>query len=282
MASSASKFGVLVGGTCVLIYSLRINYFPQDLSLGDGLLFLLAAACFGVIYVFFTASLVSLGMCLAPVVRVGFSMYTWGSNRFLGKSAKPVHQLAKFEWPAVLLALFAVFSIFALGRREIMAYWNLPLLSIALYLFYSVYLSSGNKIKEIDLVKNSLLHIEDKENFTKLGDPEKLRAVQLFSLLTILIVPLLCGGVSGQLLDAAMRGAQLRIEKPIIYVREPYSSLFPRALVSKRSAPKDYTAFDGTVILFKGFGKTTVVSFPDGSIERKLEIPNDQIIVEKI
>ena len=49
----ASKFGVLVGGVCVISYSLRINHFPQDLSVGDGILFLMAAACFGVIYIFY-------------------------------------------------------------------------------------------------------------------------------------------------------------------------------------------------------------------------------------
>lgn len=95
-------------------------------------------------------------------------------------------------------------------------------------------------------------------------------------------MPMLVGGVSGQLLDAAMRAANVRIEKSTIYVKEPYSSLLPKSLISKSQiAPKEYMAFDGLVVLFKGFGKTTVISFADGVTARKLEIPNDQLIIEK-
>lgn len=281
IATTASKFGVLVGGVCVITYSLRINHFPQDLSVGDGLLFLMAATCFGMIYVFFIASLVSLGITLSPAIRIVFQFFVWGVNLFRKRNAEPAHTLAPFEWSAALLALFSVVIILALGSQDSNAYWNLPMLSVGLYLFYSVYVSSGNKIKKIEMVKNAVLHTDEKENIVQLGDPEKLRRVQLFSLAAILVLPLLIGGVSGQLLDAAMRTAHVRVEKPVIYVKEPYSSLLPKALTPKdRNAPKDYTAFDGTIVLFKGFGKTTVVSFPDGNAARKLEIPNDQLIIE--
>ncbi|MFM5463735.1 hypothetical protein ACET66_06555 [Aeromonas simiae] len=281
IATTASKFGILIGGICVITYSLRINHFPQDLSVGDGLLFLMAAACFGVIYVFFTASLVSLGIAISPAIRVVINIFVWGVNLFHKRKAEPAYTLAPFQLPAVLFALFSVVIILALGRKDSTAYWNLPMLSVGLYLFYSVYISSGNKLNKIETVKNTILHTNEKENIVQLGDPEKLRQVQLFSLSIILVLPLLIGGVSGQLLDAAMRAANVRVEKPIIYVKEPYSSLLPKALTLKnRNAPKGYTTFDGTVVLFKGFGKTTVISFPDSTVTRKLEIPNNKLIIE--
>lgn len=281
IATTASKLGVLVGGVCVITYSMRINHFPQDLSVGDGLLFLMTAACFGLIYVFFTASLVSLGITLSPAIRPVFNFFVCGVKFFLKRKAEPFHTLAPFKWSAALFSLFSIFIILALGSQDSTAYWNLPILSVGLYFFYSVYVSSGNNIKKIEMVKSTVLHTDEKENIVQLGDPEKLRRGQLFSLAIILVLPLLIGGVSGQLLDAAMRTAHIRVEKPVIYVKEPYSSLLPKALTSKsRIAPKDYTAFDGAVVLFKGFGKTTVVSFPDGTATRKLEIPNDQLIIE--
>ena len=241
----------------------------------------MAAVCFGVIYLFFTASLVSLGITLSPVIRAVFTIFVWGVNLFRKRKAEPAQTFAPFQWPAALFALFSVIIILALGSEDLTAYWNLPMLSVGLYLVYSVYVSSGNKIKKIETVKNTVLHTDEKENIVQLGDPEKLRRVQVFSLATILVLPLLIGGVSGQLLDAAMRAAHVRVEKPVIYVKEPYSSLLPKALTSQSlNAPKDYTAFDGAVVLFKGFGKTTVVSFPHGTVTRKLEIPNDQLIIE--
>ena len=98
---------------------------------------------------------------------------------------------------------------------------------------------------------------------------------------TLTVLPLFVGGVSGELLDAAMRFAHVRIENPVIYVKEPFASLLPEGLLSKTRYPlKDYAAFDGTIVLFKGFGKTTVISFQDGSTIRKLEIPNEQLIIE--
>jgi hypothetical protein len=281
ITTTASKFGILVGGACIIIYSLRINSFPQGLSLGDGLLFLMAAACFGVIYFFFVASLVSLGITLSPSIRLVFKLCVWGTNIFCKRKIEPIHTLAPFEWSAVLPALFSGIIVWALGSQDSTAYWSLPLLSISLYLFYSMYISSGDKIKKIKKVQSSILHTVEKENIVRLGDLEKLRRDQRFSLAMILIMPLLVGGVSGQLLDATMRAAHVRIEEPIIYVKEPYASLFPKSLSSKnQNSPKDYTAFDGAVVLFKGFGKTTVVSVTEGSSTRKLEIPNDQLIIE--
>lgn len=280
VAAAASKFGILVGGVCVITYSLRINHFPQGLSVGDGLLFLMAASCFGMIYVVFIASLVSLGITLSPAIRAVFNVLVWGVNRFRKRKAEPAHTLAPFKFSAVVFAFFSVVIILVLGSQDSTAYWNLPMLSVGLYLFYSVYVSSGNKIKKIEAVKNAVLHTDEKENVVQLGDPGQLRRVQLFSLATILVLPLFIGGVSGQLLDAAMQTAHVRVENPVIYVKEPYSSLLPKALTSKsKNAPKDYTAFDGAVVLFKGFGKTTVVSFSDSTTTRKLEIPNDQIII---
>ncbi|MFZ3003933.1 MAG: hypothetical protein WA071_26710 [Undibacterium umbellatum] len=80
----------------------------------------------------------------------------------------------------------------------------------------------------------------------------------------ILIVPLLIGGISGQLLEASMRAAHIRIEKTSIYLKEPYATLLPKSLSkSSLNTPKDYLMFDEIKILFTGFGKTTVITFPD-------------------
>lgn len=276
-----SKLGVVLGGTCVLIYSLRINYFPQDLSVGDGLLFLMAAACFGLIYLFFIGTSVSFGIFLSPLIQSILKIVFWVRNSVQKTKVKPMHPLAPFDWSTVVPSLGYVMLMHALGTQDSSAYWTLPLLSIGIFFFYSIYTSSGKTLKNIAMIKGSLVHTEDKEVCGKSGDTEKHQRNQLFAIVSILVMPLIVGGVSGQLLDAAMRFAHVRIEKPVVYVKEPYASLLPRALTTDiHIAPKEYTAFNGIVILFKGFGKTTVVSFKDGVSSRKLEIPNDQLIIE--
>lgn len=295
--TAASKFGVLVGGICVIAYSLRIDHFPQDLSAGDGLLFLMTAACFGFIYMFFTASLVALGISISPGIRAILKLFAWAIGLARKRKVNFAHEFAPFEWIAILLALFSIILIWALGSQDSDAYWNLPLLSATLYLAYSIFWSCGNKIRKIEHIKGSALHTDEKEYVARIGDVEKLRKLQLFSLASILFMPLVFGGVSGQLLDAAMRTAHIRIEKSIIYVKEPYSSLLPKSAefglntsnpstppsspaATSHITPKDYTAFDKTIVLFTGFGKTTVVSFHDAGATKKLEIPNDHIIIE--
>lgn len=279
--AAASKFGILAGGACVIGYSLKVGHFPQDLSVGDGMLFLMAAACFGVIYTFFMASLVALGISISPLTRLVVRLIIWITSLFRKRAKQQLYEFAPFEWSAVLFALFAVFIILALGSRDSTVYWHLPLLSVGLYFFYSVYRDSGNKLRKIEAIENSVVHTTEKENIAQLGNPENLRKAQLFSLATILIVPLVLGGVSGQLLDAAMRAAHVRVEKATIYVKEPYSSLIPKSAgAAPKNVPVGYTGFDKALVLFKGFGKTTVISFEDGNISRKLEIPNEYLIVE--
>lgn len=282
IVTAASKFGVLVGGVCVVSYSLKIDHFPQDLSIGDGLLFLMTAACFGFVYVFFMVSLVALGISLSPATRLVVRQILWVINLFRKREIRQLYEFAPFEWLAVLFALFSIIIIFALGNRDPSMYWSLPLLSIGLYFFYSVYKSSDNKLKRIEAVENSVLHTAEKEEILQLGIPEHLRKAQLFSIAMILLVPLALGGLTGQLLDAAMRMAHVRVEKATIYVKEPYSSLITKSATAKnRNSPAGYTAFDKVIVLFKGFGKSTVISFQDGSTSRNLEIPSDQVIVEE-
>ncbi|MCY0858768.1 hypothetical protein [Cupriavidus sp. D39] len=38
-ATTLSKLGIFAGGVCITFYSLEIGYFPQELSVGDGVLF---------------------------------------------------------------------------------------------------------------------------------------------------------------------------------------------------------------------------------------------------
>jgi hypothetical protein len=107
---------------------------------------------------------------------------------------------------------------------------------------------------------------------------EARRATPLF----IVIVPLLLGGASGEVLDATMRAAKIRLESPIVYIKQPYSSLMPKALVaSALQAPADHVPYKDVTVLFNGFGTITVLAFKDGKRRRTLDIPNEYIIVER-
>lgn len=276
-----SKIGILIGGICILGYSLRIGHFPQDLTVGDGLLFILTAVCFGLTYLFFVASLISLGVIASPATKLLSKLYLLSYKFRKVKQPQQVFDFAKFQWSYLLFAGFAILLIWSLGKRDSNAYWNLPLLSIGMYFFYSVYLSTGDKIREIEISLKSIVQ-RNENGIATTGKIENLRKAQMLSLGVLLAMPIFTGGVTGQLLDSAMRQAHVRIEETTVFIKEPYSSLLPleaRAPVQLMTA--QYIKFDKVIVLFRGFGKTTVISFVDKGTKKQLEIPNDQLIVNQ-
>lgn len=275
----ASKMGILVGGICISAYSLKIGHFPQGLTIGDGLLFMLAAACFGIIYIFFVGSLVSLGVTVSPLIKYFSQIYLWTYKFRNTRKPSQIYDFAKFKWSYLIFAFFAVLFVLGLGSNDHNAYWNLPLLSIAMFFFYSAYLSTGEKIKNLEISLKSVVQIDEKDS-SATGKIENLRKAQMLSLGVLMVMPLFVSGVTGQLLDGAMRQAHLRIENAIVFVKEPYATLIPVTAKSPaQPMPAQYVKFEKITVLFKGLGTTTVLSFVEGKVEKRLEIPNDQLIV---
>ena len=99
VAGAAIKLSIALGSACVILYSIRIGHFPQGLALGDGLLFLLTAGCFGFLYVFFMAGLVGLGSCLSPLTNQALKLSSWLISKFRGKKLIRRMNWSRFNGP---------------------------------------------------------------------------------------------------------------------------------------------------------------------------------------
>ncbi len=276
----ASKLAILIGGICVSVYSLKIGHFPQGLTIGDGLLFMLIAASFGFIYVFFVVSLVSFGVTLSPLIKLFSRLYQWSYKYRSTPRPKQVYEFAKFKWIHLISTAFAVLLIFILGKRDVNAYWNLPLLSIGMYFFYSIYLSLGEKIKNLELSARAIVKA-DAEDLTATYKVENWRKAQMTILFMLLAMPLFFSGVAGLLLEVAMVQAHIRVEKSAVFVKEPYATLMPVELkAAAQPLANQYVKFENVAILFKGLGTITIVSFKKGNVDKQLEIPNDQLLLD--
>ena len=142
--------------------------------------------------------------------------------------------------------------------------------------------AAGTQYRSHERLLNTVIETPEKDALQRSGDAGKAKNAYLVCISLIMLLPLLMGGVSGQLMDGAMRMAQVRIEHATVYVKAPFNSLMPDALVAKEAkTPEGYKAYVGVIVQFKGFGNTTVIAFKDGELQRQLDIPNDQIIVEK-
>ncbi|HEK1686077.1 TPA: hypothetical protein SMR42_002434 [Pseudomonas putida] len=281
LTGTALKFSIALGSACVIIYALRIGHFPKGLTLGDGLLFMLAASCFGVVYAMFAGCLVSLGIALSIVIRPTFKFIFKCIQKKTNPKKEIKYEMAPFHWGATPFALVAIVLIWLFGQRDIVAYWNLPLLSIALYIFYSIAKSAGAQYRQHERLLNSAIVTPEKDELQSSGKAGKQKSAYLVSVTLVMLLPLVMGGVSGLLIDGAMRMAQVRLEHATLYVKSPYSALIPDALEAKElKTPEGYKAYADITVQFKGFGNTTVIAFKDGALRRQLDIPNDQIIVE--
>lgn len=281
LTGAALKLSVGLGSACVIIYALRIGHFPQGLTLGDGLLFMLAASCFGAVCAMFVVCLLSLGIALSVVIRPIFNFLFKYIQKRINPKKEMAYKLAQFHWWSIPFATFAILLIWLFGKRDMVAYWNLPLLSIALYIFYSIAKSAGDQYRQHEHLLASVIVTAEKgelQNYDKAG---KLKSAYLVSIAVVMLTPLIIGGVSSLGVDGAMRMAQVRIEHAAVYVKAPYSALIPDTLIIKEvKAPDGYKAYADVTVQFKGFGNTTVISFKDGALRRQLDVPNDQIIVE--
>ena len=280
VAGAAVKLSIALGSACVILYSIRIGHFPQGLTLGDGLLFLLAAGCFGVLYAFFTAGLVGLGSCLSPLTNQVLKFSRWVMAKLRGRRIDPAHELEPFQLTAIPFAVIAVVMIIALGGSDYSVYLQLLAVAVMLHIFYSVAVDASKKLRAAQRLQDTVIETPDKAQAAV--EASKHKDIYHIVCLLMLLLPLLIGGVSGQLVDGAMRLANVRIEQPVIYAKAPYNELLPESLIAnKLKAPEGYKAYEGISVRFKGLGSTTVVAFKDEDAERQLEIPNDQIIVEK-
>ena len=147
---------------------------------------------------------------------------------------------------------------------------------------YSIYLSASSQLIELARIVESPVETSLRADYNTLHKISKLKVSRWAAPLSIVTVPLLLGGATGEVLDASMRAAKIRIESPIVYIKQPYSSLVPTTLVTPvLQAPDGYLVYKGVTVLFHGFGTVTVLTFDDGQRRRTLDIPNEYIIVER-
>ncbi len=268
-----SKIGLIIGGGCIIFYSLINGHYPQGVSIGDGLLFLITALCFGFVYLVFTASLTATGILFSPILKMLLKLGLRLSKSQKNKSLKPALKLEPITFFSGFLGLFGIFFIIILGHKSPIEHAPLALLPLALYMVYSGYTDTTNKIKKLE--RSAKTFTLAGQNFNNELDGLKQQRLIIGALL--IAIPLIVGGVTTDLLKKSMQLAKIRIENATIYVKSPFSNILPNPLDSKLS---DFKKFEHVTITFRGVGSTTLVEASDEDTYIKLEIPNDSIIIE--
>jgi hypothetical protein len=261
-----TKVGIFVGGTCLIIYSLHIGRFPQGLTLGDGILLIMVAACVGVLFTFFIAGLIGLAITvMAPIrwmLRTLKNHVPW-MRRKLSAPHMPLPTLSAFS---VAFALVGVLWIYVLGLRDMAAWWQLPLLSLGLFFPYAIYRYAGIQIAARAKLSMWSPTPESGTGFRRHSAQELRQFITTAPALILLFVlyVLSQSGAGWTLLEGAMSVAHIRSQPTLVYLRAPYRDMIPPVLGATGATPvPEYGAFSGVVILFAGIGTSSAIQFAD-------------------
>lgn len=271
------KFGIALGGAVFIFYCWRIGYFPQDASVGDGLLLILLAICFGGLYLFFVMCLTSLGIVLRPVwhgLQKIFLALLKLCDKITGKNLNyNPFTIEKAGLEIWFFALFGLFFVIWFSRVDIKSLLTLTLCVWGCALMWSIYLQNHRDIFKLE---NKEANSDDDIKRLK-----NLNSAQPFIVVIFLTLPLLVGGVTGKLLDGAMRLANIRKEATVVHIKKPYVTYaFEYGLAGEKSIfGSEYSKYKDATILFSGFGRNIVIEMKKTTGTVSLVIPSDYVYI---
>lgn len=280
LLSLAFKVGVLLGGACLLFYCYRLNYFPVGLSVGDGFLLILLATSFGIVYGLFVISLTALGLWLTPILRPIQKLVFSIRKRLSKRRPNEPLELVRPDLNAVIFGVFGMVFIGTIYQVEPSAIWTLPATSFFLGVVFAAYQKASAKLGEVLKAEAATVLPPANELRTSQLDKEHLKTARALSLIALFATPLLVGGVSGVLLEGAMRFANIKKGPSYVMLRAPYSTFVPPRFQAKQSPQvPDYTTFESVDVMFSGMGQKSVIEFKNDKKVQRLEIPNESILV---
>ncbi|MFJ4192663.1 hypothetical protein [Pseudomonas sp. NPDC089534] len=277
LLSLSAKVGLLVGGGSIVGYLLMNGHYPQGVSLGDGLLFLVSAFSFGIVCLYFSVSITAVGILLSPILAPAVKLAVRVVNRFREqKIASPVTQ-QKIGFPAVFFGICGLAIIYFLARRSLVDHLPLIVLPVFQCIMYSALVEQNEKMRQAKLQAEPQPEPAPQDNKPSL-DLHHLRKSRAILAGIILVVPILMGGVTSDLLQLAMSFAKIRIDHATILVKAPYANLLPNP---KESKIDNFKTFEKATVIFRGVGNTTLIEMRTPDTATRLEIPNDSIIIER-
>lgn len=276
-ATTSFKLSIFIGGICITMYSISINHFPQDLSIGDGLFFSIVAWIFGTIY------LCTIGLLLLSS-RVILNLLYYIAKKIKNKNKNEFldtpREIEPYHWMSTIIAISV--SIYFIAQNEWIKFIAILGCAVFIRTMFDLYRRCEENVNKIEAtIKRTPLKdtVSLNNHNAKIKQARKHKAIYI---IIILIAPLSIGILATNLLNSTMQIIHTRVESAKIQIKEPYSQLIPESLKSTSSRQIiDYTAFENITILFKGLGKFTVISFKDGDNIKELEIPNEFLIIEK-
>ena len=282
-----AKFIIGIGICLILLYFWHIDYFPTDLSLGDGLLFFLITIKFLFIYAFFLGSHYALGSVLLFCLRVVRSFF------------KVLFSLRLILSKGLIDLIF--FELNFKGFFEKISNNSIKFLFYLFGFVFALTFYSGKSINILVMLFLSILlkifidkFIENlRENNEKLAENEsnkkniKLSMMLLYILLVPSTVYVFYAEKSKNIFINIALGSVREDEKnSLIFIKSEYKDFFPKLSIGEKKG--EYVEIKGGEILLKGIGKNALIQYKtktkdqnskDVKIKVKVEVPNEALLI---
>lgn len=275
-----AKFTIGVGICLILIYFWHIDYFPTDLSLGDGLLFFF-------VYVFFLGVHYALGSVfiffiklVRSFLKLIFSFRTWSFIKLRN------FFLTNIEFRSLLDTIgksALKFLLYFFGFIFVFSFYNGKPINLLIMVFLSILL----KIcigKFIDDWKNNNKKLLDDGDINK-----NIRLLMM--MLYILIFPsslyfFYAEKTKNVFINIALGSVREDEKNSLIYIKTGFKDFFPESKHGEKKG--EYIEIKESEILLKGVGKNALIQYitktkdQNGNVVKikvKVEVPNEALLI---
>ncbi|WOE42357.1 hypothetical protein [Acinetobacter chinensis] len=282
-----AKFIIGIGICLILLYFWHIDYFPTDLSLGDGLLFFLITIKFLLVYAFFLGSHYALGSVLLFCLRamrdffkVLFSFRVVLSQGLIDLIFFELDFKSFFE---KISNNFIKFLFYLFGFAFALTFYSGKSINILIMLFLSILL----KIFIDKFIENL------RENNQKLAknESDKKNIKLSMILLYILLVPSSVYVFSSEkskniFINVALGSVREDERNSLIFIKKEFKDFFPDSKIGEKKG--EYIEVEGGEILLKGVGKNALIQYTtktkdqNGNVVKikvKIEVPNEALLI---
>jgi len=261
------KISLIIGGLATMSYCNLIDFFPYDLSIGDGVLFIGIALSFGILYILLTTLFSCAGFKLRGVLLVLVKLLF----RFRGDEKQKEELISmipnKTEKILWVPATFGFLIIIKISSGETM----FERFTSLIVLIFLSWLSAHCISSYWELKKEAASNLEVSRKSSA-----RLKSIYLLVFLTF---PLLTGEVMSTMLMGAMRLVKIRQEHVTVHVSNPYAQFAIEAGAKGEVSAmgKEYLKFENVDVLFTGPGKNSVLQFNKST--SKLIIPTEKLFI---
>ncbi|MEB5475990.1 hypothetical protein [Acinetobacter pollinis] len=288
VSSLTAKFFLGIGLILITCYFMYIDYFPKDLAVGDGLIFILITAKFTIIVFIFLFANYTIGKLFQNIFFL--------VKCFFGFIIQPIEK-SKLIFNIVKKPKKLVKSIFSIeGFIKDFLFTMFSLMSIIIFAgFYSDFFSIDlkNTISNIVIIIGScsmitIIFDSIVKDFKSEDDNKNENiTLKLSMLICIVILNIFTYHSSKQnrfLFFSSSLVREQNNKKVTIYVKKEYKDFFPEKDLN--AVKGDYIPINNVEILLKGIGKNALLQYQVKSINKetklkKIEIPNDALLIEK-